>query len=99
VNDFLDLMAQIATEQRQEATVYTSKFKGCREVMNLECSINYDAMDFVLPGARLEGPCSDEMICGFCGLVMLGCLGFHLYLGFTGVFPLLYFFLFGLLFV
>jgi hypothetical protein len=56
----------------------------------------------VLAGARQEGPCYDVMVFGFCGLVMMGCLGFLLYLGFAGVFPCVYvcffFFLFWCLF-
>jgi hypothetical protein len=42
----------------------------------------------VLAGARQEGPCSDIIVSGFCGLVLLGCLDFLLFLGFAGVFPL-----------
>jgi len=47
----------------------------------------------VLAGARQEGPYFDVIVSGFCGLVMLECLCFLLYLGFVGVFPL------GVLFV
>jgi hypothetical protein len=42
----------------------------------------------VLAGARQEGPYFDVIVSGFCGLVMLECLCFLLYLGFVGVFPL-----------
>jgi hypothetical protein len=43
VEGFLDLMAQFDVEQRLEASVFTSKSKGSREVNNLEYTINYDA--------------------------------------------------------
>jgi hypothetical protein len=46
VNGFLDLLAQIDVAQHQEVSVSTPKFKGSREVKNLECSINYDARGF-----------------------------------------------------
>jgi hypothetical protein len=39
------------------------------------------------------------MVFGFCGLVILRCLGFLLYLGFAGVFPSLFFSCFGVLFI
>jgi hypothetical protein len=39
-------MAQIDVTQYQEVSVSTPKFKGSREVKNLECSINYDARGF-----------------------------------------------------
>jgi hypothetical protein len=42
VNGFLDFMTLIYVEHRLEASVSSSKFKGSREVKNLECSINYD---------------------------------------------------------
>jgi hypothetical protein len=42
----------------------------------------------VLAEARQEGPYFDVIVSRFYGLVMLGCLGFLLYLGFTGVFTL-----------
>jgi hypothetical protein len=34
----------------------------------------------VLAGARQEGLYCDVIVSRFCGLVMLGCLGFHLFL-------------------
>jgi hypothetical protein len=43
VKGFLDFMTRIDAEHRLEASVSSSKFKGSREVKNLECSINYDA--------------------------------------------------------
>jgi hypothetical protein len=43
VDGFLDLMAPVDAEQRLEASIFTSKSKGSREVKNLECTINYDA--------------------------------------------------------
>jgi hypothetical protein len=43
----------------------------------------------VLVGARQEGPCFDVIVFGFCGLVLLECFGFFLYLGFAGVFSFL----------
>jgi hypothetical protein len=43
VNRFLDFMTLIDGEHRLEAPVSSSKFKGSREVKNLECAINYDA--------------------------------------------------------
>jgi hypothetical protein len=46
VKDFLDFMALIDEEHRQEALISTSKFKGSHEAKNLECSINYDARGF-----------------------------------------------------
>jgi len=46
VNGFLDLLAQIDVTQHQEVLVSTPKFKGSREVKNLECSINFDARSF-----------------------------------------------------
>jgi hypothetical protein len=46
VKGFLDFMDQIDAEQRQEAPVSTSKFKGSHEVKNLECTINYDTKGF-----------------------------------------------------
>jgi hypothetical protein len=45
-NDFLHFMALFDAEHRLEAPVFTPKFKGCREVKNLECTINYDARGF-----------------------------------------------------
>jgi hypothetical protein len=43
VKGFLDFMTLIDAEYHLEASVSSSKFKGNREVKNLECSINYDA--------------------------------------------------------
>jgi hypothetical protein len=56
VNGFLDYMAQIDVEQRQEAPVSTSKFKGSREVKNLERKINYDARSFGSSRGQGKGP-------------------------------------------
>jgi hypothetical protein len=56
VKGFLDFMAQIDVEQRQEASVSTSKFRGSREVKNLECSINYDARGFGSNRGKARGP-------------------------------------------
>ena len=42
---FLNLMAQVDKGQRHEIPDSTPKFKGRRELKNLECSINFDAMD------------------------------------------------------
>jgi len=55
VKGFVDFMTLIDTEHRLEASISSSKFKGSREVKNLECSINYDARGLVLVGARLSG--------------------------------------------
>jgi hypothetical protein len=41
---------------RQEAAVSTSKFKGSREVKNLECTINYDARGFGSSRGKARGP-------------------------------------------
>jgi len=49
-------MAQIDQEQRQEFSVSTSKFKGSREVKNLECSINYDVRGFSSSWGKARGP-------------------------------------------
>jgi hypothetical protein len=46
VKGFLDFMAQVDAEQRQEAPVSTFKFKGSREVKNLECTINFEDKGF-----------------------------------------------------
>jgi hypothetical protein len=46
VKAFLDFMALIDEEHRREAPISYSKFKGSREVKNLECSINYGARGF-----------------------------------------------------
>jgi hypothetical protein len=56
VKGFLDFMAQIDVEQRQEAPVSTSKFKGSREVKNLECLINYDVKGFGSSRGKARGP-------------------------------------------
>jgi hypothetical protein len=55
VKDFLDLMTQVDVEQRQEAAVSSSKFKGNREVNNLKCSINYDANGFSYSQSKARG--------------------------------------------
>jgi len=92
VDGFLDLMAPVDAEQRLEASIFTSKSKGSREVKNLECTINYDPGVLVLVGARQGGTCCDIMVPRFCGLVLLGYLGFLLFLGVAGVFPLFHLF-------
>jgi hypothetical protein len=46
VKGFLELLAHVDEEQRQEVSISTPKFKGSREVKNLDCSINYDARGF-----------------------------------------------------
>jgi hypothetical protein len=56
VKGFLDFMAQVTVEQRQEAPVSTSKFKRSREVKNLECTINYDARGFGSSRGKARGP-------------------------------------------
>jgi hypothetical protein len=61
-------MTQVDEEQRQEAPVSTHKLKESTEVMNLECSINYEAMGF--GWGKASWP------------LLLGCLGFLLFLGF-----------------
>jgi hypothetical protein len=43
VNGFLDVMAQVVEGQSLEVPVFTPKFKGNREIPNLESNINYDA--------------------------------------------------------
>lgn len=53
---FLDFMAQIDAEHRLEAPAPTPKFKGCREVKNLECTINYDARSFGSSRGKARGP-------------------------------------------
>jgi hypothetical protein len=84
-------MPKIDGEQRQEFSISTPKFKGSREVNNLECSINYDGKRALV-----------VMYCslGFVGWFMLGCLGFLMFLGFAGsVFLLSFFLCFGVIFV
>jgi hypothetical protein len=56
VKGFLDFMAQVDAEQRQEGPVSTFKFKGSREVKNLECTINYDARGFGFSRSKARGP-------------------------------------------
>jgi hypothetical protein len=53
---FLDFMALIYAKHRLEAPVPTPKFKGCREVKNLECTINYDARGFGFSRGKARGP-------------------------------------------
>jgi hypothetical protein len=53
---FLDFMALIDPEHRLEAPVPTPKFKGCCEVKNLECTINYDARGFGSSRGKARGP-------------------------------------------
>jgi hypothetical protein len=54
--DFLDFMALFDAEHHLEAPVSTLKFKGCREVKNLECTINYDARGFGSSQDKARGP-------------------------------------------
>jgi hypothetical protein len=54
--DFLDFMALFDAEHRLEAPFSTPKFKGCREVKNLECTINYDAWGFGSNRGKAKGP-------------------------------------------
>jgi hypothetical protein len=49
-------MPKIDGEHRQEFSISTPKFKGSREVKNLECSINYDVMDFGSSQGKARGP-------------------------------------------
>jgi hypothetical protein len=56
VKGFLDFMAQIDAEQRQGPPVSTSKFKGSREVENLEYTINYEAKGFGSSQGKARGP-------------------------------------------
>jgi len=42
VKGFLDVMAQVVEGQRLEVQIFIPKFKGKRELQNLECNINYD---------------------------------------------------------
>lgn len=53
---FLDFMALIDAEHRLEAPVPSPKFKGCREVKNLDCTINYDARGFGSSRGKARGP-------------------------------------------
>lgn len=53
---FLDFMALIDAEHCLEATVSTPKFKECREVKNLECTINYDVGGFGSSRGKARGP-------------------------------------------
>jgi len=46
VKDFWNLMSKIDEEQLQEFSGSTPKFKGSRDVKNLECLINYDVRGF-----------------------------------------------------
>lgn len=54
--DFLDFMALFDAEHRLEAPVSTLKFKGCREVKNLEYTINYDVRGFGSSRGKARGP-------------------------------------------
>jgi len=56
VKDFVDFMTLIVVEHRLEASVSSSKFKGSREVKNLECSINYDAGGFGFSRGKAKQP-------------------------------------------
>jgi len=56
VKGFLDFMAQVDSEQCQEALVSTSMFKGSHKVKNLECTINYDARDFCSSWGKARRP-------------------------------------------
>jgi hypothetical protein len=56
VKGFVDFMTLIDAEHRLEALVSSSKFKGSREVKNLECSINYDARGFGSSRGKAKRP-------------------------------------------
>jgi len=56
VKGFLELLAQVDEEQHQEVLVSTPKFKGSREVKNLECLINLMLGVLVLAGAKARVP-------------------------------------------
>jgi hypothetical protein len=56
VKSFLNLIAQVDEEQRQEVSVSTLKIKESREEKNLECSINYDARSFEFSRGKAKGP-------------------------------------------
>jgi hypothetical protein len=56
VKGFLDFMTLIDAEHRLEASISASKFKGSREVKNLECSINYDARGFGSSRGKAKRP-------------------------------------------
>jgi hypothetical protein len=43
VKGFLDVMAQVVEGQRLEVQIFIPKFKGKRELQNLDCNISYDA--------------------------------------------------------
>jgi hypothetical protein len=49
-------MAQVDVEQRLEALVSTSKFKGSHEVKNLECTIKYDVGGSSSSWGKARGP-------------------------------------------
>jgi hypothetical protein len=56
VKGFLDFMTLIDEEHRLEAPISSYKFKGSREVKNLECSINYDARGFGSSRGKAKRP-------------------------------------------
>jgi hypothetical protein len=56
VKGFLDFMTRIDAEHRLEASISSSKFKGSREVKNLECSINYDARSLCSSRGKAKRP-------------------------------------------
>jgi hypothetical protein len=56
VKCFLDFMTVIDAEHCLEAPVSSHKFKGSREVKNLECSINYDARGFSSSRGKAKQP-------------------------------------------
>jgi hypothetical protein len=49
-------LALFDAEHRLEAPVSTPKFKGCREVKNLECTINYEVRSFGSSRGKARGP-------------------------------------------
>jgi len=53
--DFLDFMALFDAEHCLKTPVSSPKFKGCREVKNLECTINYDARGFGSSRGKARG--------------------------------------------
>lgn len=56
VKGFLDFMTLIDAGHRLKAPVSSYKFKGSREVKNLECSINYDARGFGSSRGKAKQP-------------------------------------------
>jgi hypothetical protein len=52
---FLDLLTVLEEGQCQEVMVSISKQKGRRELINLECSINFDVRGDCLVGVKARG--------------------------------------------